>query len=54
MPVHPRPSDLVALAAHLPPAAIVLTFDVETCADPAGGDARVAGRAKAWRVGVGG
>ena len=52
MPVHPRPSDLVALVACLPPAAIVLTFDVETCADPAGGDARVAGRARVVQLGI--
>jgi len=52
VPVHPRPSDLVALVACLPPAAIVLTFDVETCADPAGGDARVAGRARVVQLGI--
>lgn len=52
MLVHPRPSDLAALAACLPPAAIVLTFDVETCADPAGGDARVAGRARVVQLGI--
>ena len=52
MLVHPRPSDLVALVACLPPAAIVLTFDVETCADPAGGDARVAGRARVVQLGI--
>lgn len=52
MPVHPRPSDLAVLASVLPPAAIVLTFDVETCADPAGGDARVAGKARVVQLGI--
>lgn len=50
--MQPRPFDLVALADLLPTGAIVVTFDVETCADPAGGDARVAGRARVIQLGV--
>lgn len=47
----PRPADLVALAALLPPAAIVLSFDLETCAAP-GGDARAPGRARVVQLGI--
>lgn len=50
--MQPRPFDLVALADLLPTGAIVVTFDVETCADPAGGDARVAGRARVIQLGI--
>ena len=47
----PRPADLVALVALLPPAAIVLSFDLETCAAP-GGDARAPGRARVVQFGI--
>lgn len=47
----PRPADLVALAALLPPAAIVLSFDLETCAAP-GGDARSPTRARVVQLGI--
>jgi len=49
--VKPRPADLVALAALLPPGAIVLSFDLETCAAP-GGDARAPGRARVVQFGI--
>ena len=49
--MQPRPLDLVALARLLPTGAIVLSFDVETCAAP-GGDARVAGRARVLQLGI--
>lgn len=45
-----KPADLAALAAALPDDAIVLTFDVETCAAP-GGDARVPGKARVIQFG---
>ena len=47
--MQPRPADLNTLASVLPPGAIAVTFDLETCAAP-GGDARVPGRLRIVQI----